>query len=161
MKSYRQVRHPVFTFGAPLLVLRCGCCCSSEGMPGGDGFADAAETGEIRGEKGGFAAMGGMRDGAPVGLGMRIVWCQAATGGRIEHRNRDRFRDSLEIRVWREEAYINLMWKEERAGGGGVSADGQVRELLRFVPSAVLVNKSTIHLPSAVLANKSICWPTI
>jgi hypothetical protein len=49
-------------------------------MPGGDGFANAAETADICGAKAGSAAMASMGDGAPVGLGMRIFWCRAATG---------------------------------------------------------------------------------
>jgi hypothetical protein len=95
-------------------------------MPGGDKFATAAEMAEVRGEKAGFAAMGSMRDGAPVSLGMRIVWCQAAKGGRIEHRNRDKFRD-----LWRfeyGEKRLTLALCGRRRGGGGVSADCQVRE---------------------------------
>lgn len=51
-------------------------------MPAGDGFADAAVTAEIGGEKAGFAAMASMRDRVSVGLGFRLFWSQAVVGRR-------------------------------------------------------------------------------
>jgi hypothetical protein len=59
-ENYRQVEHPVFTFGVFLLVLGwVGCCCSVDDL-GGDESASPAKTAEVCGEKGGSTAMASM-----------------------------------------------------------------------------------------------------
>jgi hypothetical protein len=53
-------------------------------MPAGEGFADAAVTAEIPGEKAGSASMASMRDRFSVGLGIRLFWSQALVGRRSD-----------------------------------------------------------------------------
>ena len=60
-ETYRQVKHPVLTFGVFFLILEWGCCCCFDNTFEGGEFSKAVETVERRGA--GSAAMTSMRDG--------------------------------------------------------------------------------------------------